>query len=101
MDKFGIFNLLNSFLGSTLNNSNTNSDTTAHEDGKKSTTLNDLFSALSPILGNNNKKENNETQNKTTSENKKHAPLQSGMLNTIKSHDDFIKRVKEKAVLKK
>ena len=95
MDKFGIFNLLNSFLGFSANNSAVTSEQAQAESEKKSTTVNDLLSALSPML-NNTKKENAEPQIKKEIETKKRPPIQNQMLKTLSTHDDFVKRVKQK-----
>ena len=80
MDKFGIFNILNSLLGS----KNT-SDTVNKE---QSFGLNNLLGALTP------------TQNQSSPQEKNISspplPLQESMISTMNGHDEFIKRVKEK-----
>jgi hypothetical protein len=85
MDKFGIFNLLNSFFS--LNRQK--SQSTDNENNK--TSLDSILSTLTNSLKNN-------TPNKEEPPKKQapFAPLQSSMLSTMSSHDQFIKRVKEK-----
>ena len=92
MDKFGIFKLLNSFLGNSSNTQGENMSQKDDNNEKNNNGLMDVLSALSPAL-NTNKKENPNTLAPPPHTS---IPLQAGMLNTIKSHDDFVKRVKEK-----
>ena len=80
MDKFGIFNLLNSLLSK---NSSEISDNSQQNSGVE----NFLSSLISP-------KKQPEKSNATKIS--PPSPLQSSMLGTISSHDAFIKRVKEK-----
>ena len=79
MDKFGIFKLINSFLSfySNAQKENFNGD-------KKETLapLNTLFSSL--------EQKNTPPKEKPLSK----APLQAQMLSTMRTHDDFVKRVK-------
>lgn len=84
MDKFGIFNLLNSFfaLGK---NENTQS-------GENSATNNDLLSNLISSFTNSKNSENKVEKNVSTPP----MPLQKEMLSTINSHDQIVKRVREK-----
>ena len=84
MDKFGIFNLLNSFFsmaktenGQSENNSNSSNDL-----------LGNLLSSLSSP-----KKPENANQKPAVSS---PLPLQNSMISTINSHDQIVKRVKEK-----
>lgn len=75
MDKFGIFNLLSSLL----NGNNTNSDTAAT----------DNLNNLQPFSDNN-------AEEKAAKARATFPPLQNSMLLTMKSHDEFVKRVKAK-----
>ncbi len=88
MDKFGIFNLLNSFL----NPSATNSDVANEQDKKENSTAPDLLNGLLNGLKNNSSSTPEQVK---PIENNKIQPLQSQMLSTIKSHDQIIKRVQE------
>ena len=88
MDKFGIFNLLNSFFPLT-SQKNTGGNNT-------SPISNDLLSNLLTSFSKN-------VENKKSEENKKENsvvspphPLQEQMLLTVSKHDAFVKRVKEK-----
>ena len=92
MDKFGIFNLLNSFL-----NFNSNKTTQSQNDsivnGQSLTQgLSNLFSSLNatPNAQNGQKPQPNEQEKPTV------IPLQNAMLSTMSSHDEFVKRVKHK-----
>ncbi len=83
MDKFGIFNLLNSFfsLGKTENGQTENNSPQSAEL---------LSNFLSSFAGN----------KKVDNDNKKDClapplPLQNSMISTINSHDQIVKRVKE------
>ncbi|MBO7344680.1 MAG: hypothetical protein J6U92_01935 [Clostridia bacterium] len=99
MDKFGIFNLINSFLNfSNANQTETNSATTL----EKQPSSNNILSTLTELI-NKNSGANGTSQTPPTSTPKSQKetlkaplPLQSQMLSTMNSHDDFIKRVKEK-----
>jgi len=99
MDKFGVFSLLNSFLKYFANgkgDSNPVSDESQSNDlapsnaNENSPTLSSL---LSSFIGkkNDEKKSAPSTPIEPTQVN---TPLQSGMLATMRSHDDFVKRVK-------
>ncbi len=83
MDKFGIFNLLNSFfpLGKTENGQNTSPSS------QNSDLLSNLISSLT-----NNKNPENKSENNLSAP---PLPLQNSMLSTINSHDAIVKRVKE------
>ena len=83
MDKFGIFKLLNSFFN--FYSQNKQEETSKSTDEKSP--LDQLFSAIKPSSTPQNKKEEPITVSPTR-------PLQSGMLKTINSHDDIIKRAK-------
>ena len=95
MDKFGIFNLIGSLLTPKQDAATPN-----QVGGNASNTpLSTIISALS-----NQKSQPAHTDGATppppSKEPKtvvKPTPLQSSMLGTIKSHDEFIKRVKEKS----
>ncbi len=87
MDKFGIFNLLNSLLN--LNNSNNNFTTPQQEQEKgfvgekQIESPNTTFSTQKNVLPAVNKSINGK-------------PLQSYMLDTISSHDKIVERVNAK-----
>ena len=91
MDKFGIFKLLNSFLSQNQQNSSKNNSSDDQKTG-----LENLLSAFQ-----NNFSKQPESSNKTMPtpnvNQKVSPPLQSAMLNTMSSHDAFIKRVKQKS----
>ena len=96
MDKFGIFKLLNSFLN--LYEQNKSSSGNSSENN----VLSNLLSSLAPQ--NNLEKPNNfkpvEKMSSTatnTSTKKSLPPLQNSMLATMTSHDEFVKRVKQKS----
>lgn len=82
MDKFGIFNLLNSLV-----NGNT---ATPDAQSERNNLINDLLGALAKP-----KKQAEEIKSKAPDS--PAAPLQSGMLRAMASHDALVKRVKEKA----
>ncbi len=75
MDKFGIFKLL-----STLSNASSASN------GEK-LTLQDVLNSLPKQT------ENNPTDAENTKSVKKNTPISSPLLDTMKSHDEFVKRV--------
>ena len=80
MDKFGIFNLLTSLLGGNNGNS---------EDRPKDGLINSQAEAdTAPEI-------------KTAETRARLNPLQNSMLLTMKNHDEFIKRVKDKQKTKK
>ena len=79
MDKFGIFKLINSFFSFYSNAQKENSGDKIKED---IVPLNSLLSSLEA---------KNSTQQKEILTPK---PLQAQMLATMRSHDDFVKRVK-------
>ena len=85
MDKFGIFKLLNSFFN-------------FYEQSKENSTDNsppfnveNLFSSLKD-----NQQKSTENTPSVDREKTPLAPLQSSMLYTMSSHDEFVKRVKER-----
>ncbi len=84
MDKFGIFNLLNSFFSLGKSENEKTNDTP--------TSTNDLLSNLFSSITNSKKPENK--NEKTVSA--PPMPLQNSMLSTINSHDQIVKRVKKK-----
>ena len=93
MDKFGIFKLLNSFLGQ---NDNSSPQSSA-ENSSFNNGITDLLSSFLKGGIKENSSSNPETTTpKKTTPDRTFAPLQSSMLSTMNSHDEFIKRVKEK-----
>ena len=97
MDKFGIFNLLNSFFP--LNSQNSEqSPTGTSTKGLANNLLSSLGRTLFSQVGTNPNSEQNDQPN-TKNQPQKQAvplPLQKNMILTINSHDEFVKRVKEK-----
>ena len=103
MDKFGFFKLLNSFLTpSTQQSGETDGISNGKNDGKS-----DLISSLLNSLSEQNFAKDSDFKNakplapqeSTPQVNARplpQPPLQAGMLKTMSSHDDFIKRVKSK-----
>ena len=92
MNKFGIFNLLNSFfpLNAQKNQSSPINDNAQDiASGIISSLGKNLFS------GNNSQNEDKNIAPQSPN-NKVPMPLQKNMLSTINSHDAFVKRVKEK-----
>lgn len=85
MDNFGIFKLLNSFYDF-MNKNKTKSDgNTIPAQSVENSQKNQSFS---PIFNDNGDKNNEKIQKEPSAK-----PLQEGMLNTLKNHDDFVKRV--------
>ncbi len=84
MDKFGIFNLLNSFFSA---NGQKNQDSP-----NQSANTDNLLSSLFSSLNNQKKPENNAIKPIPTIN--VSPPLQQSMLSTMKNHDNFVKRVK-------
>lgn len=80
MDKFGIFNIINSLLGGKTSASD--NETT------QSPNLNNLLSALTTP-----KPQSEKPTNTTLTP---PLPLQTSMISTMNGHDEFIKRVMEK-----
>lgn len=75
MDKFGIFNLLSSFLGQSFNKSGENSA--------------DYSYSAPPAFP--DKSETDAAEKRATL-----PPLQNSMLKIMQSHDEFVKRVRDK-----
>lgn len=118
MDKFGIFNLLNSFLGFANEKRAREAEQSAAETQKSGRAAEDGFIGYK----NENRARNNAsdtTENATSSHSSDHAsnpvsgsaanaenaekknafsqtsPLVAGMLSVMRSHDEFVKRVRE------
>lgn len=97
MDKFGIFNLLNSFFSSNAKNSTQGKDQNTDSNP-------DILSAIKNILSPNNAQtsapQNNSPLKKESPSPKQQSelpkPLQASMLSTMRSHDEFVKRVLSK-----
>ena len=88
MDKFGIFNILNSFLGA-INEKN-------GQVKDNSSTTPDYLNAISSFFNKENSSLNNAvspTKEEKRGEKEKLPPLQSSMLDVMKSHDNFVNRV--------
>ena len=85
MDKFGIFKLLNSFFN-------------FYEQSKENSLDNSSPFKVENLFSSPKEKEEKRTENTKSLEatNAPPAPLQSYMLYTMSSHDEFVKRVKEK-----
>ncbi len=96
MDKFGIFNLLNSFLNFS-NSTGTEKETSpTPQNAQKS---GNILSTLTELLNKNalgNSSQNTPAPAKNIQAETPPLPLQSQMISTMNSHDDFIKRVKDK-----
>ena len=97
MDKFGIFKLLNSFF-----NLNSGNNTNENEKNQNNSTPNDfnLSNFLNAFNTANTASDNTQpaTDTKQTAVNHKERilpPLQSSLLKTMTSHDEFVKRVKK------
>ena len=93
MDKFGFFNLLNSFFPQ-------NTQTEQKPDQKNANSP-DFLTNLFSNLNTQNQPTSSPTQPKESSSSpekqaKPFAPLQQNMLSTMTNHDNFVKRVKEK-----
>lgn len=94
MDKFGIFKLLNSFFPAQDNNSETNSS-------DKNPSLDALSSLLSSFSGKKSEQSEQPKQSAPPATSAKPTPpLQTKMISVMNSHDEFIKRVKEKHPVK-
>lgn len=91
MDKFGIFNILNSFFNKKEQTNEQPTLTSNQNNGEQTDFLSSLLNSLSakPQAQQNISK----PQQKVVSP--PQMPLQAQMLNTMRSHDDFIKRVQE------
>lgn len=90
MDKFGIFKLLNSFFNFYEQNKPQSSNS--------NNTNNILSNLLSSINSQTPPQKSDATQNQTKPEKsaKVLPPLQNSMLGVINSHDELVKRVKQK-----
>jgi len=96
MDKFGIFKLLNSFFnlnGNNTANANNESETTSSKNDFNLTNFLNAFNSANDKPTQPETPEPHKTQPQTK---KVLPPLQSSMINTIISHDEFVKRVKDK-----
>ena len=93
MDKFGIFKLLSSFLNSYQTNSSGEKTNTANQNGN---VLETLVKSFTSQTDKNTKGSLSEQKPQPVQEQKPYLPLQAGMLSTMRSHDEFIKRVREK-----
>jgi hypothetical protein len=91
LDKFGVFKLLNSFL-------NTAKQQSGNTNGQNEQSGTDFINAISSILQNGIGAKPNAfaTPDNPAPTKKVSPPLQSAMLNTMRSHDDFVKRVTNK-----
>ncbi len=110
MDKFGIFKLLNSFFDFYKQNSTESSTSSSTSQSPLSNATSNLFSSLNGnSLGSSptnssapqgekiDKNPGNNLSEKSSPSISTHgAPLQEKMLSTMRSHDDFVKRVSEK-----
>ena len=94
MDKFGIFKLLNSFF-----NLNATDNADASEQNQNDSSVNDfnLSNFLNAFSTANDKSEPHTDAKQTASKpkDKRLPPLQSSMLKTMTSHDEFVARVKK------
>jgi len=97
MDKFGIFNLLNSFLNLS---SPRNSDTSNLKQVENPPEQNILGNLLSTINGNSNNVERPKQNAVKPDSATYNAPLTIGMLSTMHAHDQHVKRVQSKNTLK-
>ena len=87
MDKFGIFNLLNSFFPL----ANQKNESTSNNNNFSSELLSGLLSSFKKDSSLNIA---NQTKKEKSLNNAPH-PLQEQMLSTINSHDQIVKRVKQ------
>ena len=91
MDKFGIFNLLNSFFP--LNKQKTE-QTTDNSTNNSTATTDFLSNLLSSFAKNNRLTESQENKKENKAVSPPH-PLQEQMLLTVSNHDALVKRVKQ------
>ncbi len=94
MDKFGIFNLLNSFFTPAKPQSQQSDANSTAPTNNANDFLSNLLNSLSNTNGN---KQQSPPQNKEPT----YPPLQSGMIGVMNEHDAFIKRVKERSKSRK
>ena len=97
MNKFGIFNLLNSFLNLSGNSNEQAKPENADPATDKTDFLNGILSSLSGKT--NQAKKVNPTEKPVST--KQTVPLQRQMLNTMLSHDQIVSRVKAESLNKK
>ena len=95
MDKFGIFNLLNSFFTPAKPQTQQSDTNFTAPTNNANDFLSGLLNSLSS--SNNDKNQQLPPQNKAPS----HPPLQSGMINVMNNHDAFIKRVNARSNARK
>ena len=104
MDKFGIFNLLNSFLGfANQKNESENGASPRGDSGFSGSTNFPNFSGTESSA-NNHPFKNGEAgtarksgqSSDSAADKPEFLPLQQGMLSVMRSHDEFVKRVREK-----
>jgi hypothetical protein len=79
-------------LNFTNNETQNKTSQTENNSANNPSAIKSLLSALSPSINGENK---NETPTKNVQEKITAPPLQRGMLSTLKTHDEFIKRVKQ------
>lgn len=101
MDKFGIFNLLNSFLG--FANEKKESENGVSPRGDSGFSGSSGFSGAENSVnartfknGEVNASRKNGQSADSAAEKPEFLPLQQGMLSVMRSHDEFVKRVREK-----
>jgi hypothetical protein len=90
MDKFGIFKLLNSFLNFLGQKQSSSTPDFSTQN------TSDVVSNLLKSLGTNNSQNQQPATNENKMEKSTARPLQADMLKTMNSHDEFIRRVKQK-----
>ena len=101
MDKFGIFNLLNSFLGFTNEKKESENDVSPRGDSGFSGSsgfsgAENSVNARTFKNGEVNASRKNGQSADSAAEKPEFLPLQQGMLSVMRSHDEFVKRVREK-----
>lgn len=102
MDKFGIFKLLNSFFNflgqkqsasaTDFNAKNSGETNTSNGNTNGGDIVSNLLKSLSANNAQNQQHENNEHKKEKIAT----RPLQADMLKTMNSHEEFIRRVKQK-----
>ncbi len=93
MDKFGIFNILNSF-------SQLLSGGSSSQNGQENQNLEEQFAPSSTPQQPKAKDTEKAEANAPAVNGAPYPPLQSSMLDTMKSHDEFVKRVVKKSNIK-
>ncbi len=101
MDKFGIFNLLNSFLGFANEKKESENDVSPRGDSGFSGSsgfsgAENSVNARTFKNGEVNASRKNGQSADSAAEKPEFLPLQQGMLSVMRSHDEFVKRVREK-----